>query len=245
MSNRCRVSRASSDRRAAVSRWIGGVLVVLAGCAPKAPAATAPASQPTPPVADVEVERAAVAATALHQPVQLVFDWNMRDRDARFGGRGSARAEPDYKARLDLFGPRGEGYFSAAVVDTTLRVPAAVADRVPVPPPALLWSTLGVFHPPADARLAATRRQGDETRLDYTRGNERWRFTLVGGRLSRAELDRSGGRQTVELEGTAELGLPKRAVYRDYAAFRELTLTLDHANAAQPFPPDTWTPGAR
>jgi hypothetical protein len=245
MTHRHRHSRASSDRRAAVPRWLGSLLLVLAACAPKASPATAQGSQPTPSGADAEVERAAVASTALRQPVQLVFDWNMRDREARFGGRGSARAEPEYKARLDLFGPRGEGYFSAAVVDTTLRVPAAVADRVPIPPPALLWSTLGVFHPPADARLTATRRQGEETRLEYTRGNERWRFTLVGGRLRRAELDRSNGRHTVELEGTADLGLPKRAVYRDYAAFRELTLTLDHANAAQPFPPDTWTPGAR
>ncbi|MBX6365066.1 MAG: hypothetical protein IRZ00_14450 [Gemmatimonadetes bacterium] len=244
MSQRCRTFRVSL-RRAGVARWLGGVLVVVAGCAPRTPATTTPASQPTPPAADAALEREAVAATALRQPVQLVFDWNLRDRDARFGGRGSARVEPEYKARLDLFGPRGEGYFSAAVVDTTLRVPAAVAERVPVPPPALLWSTLGVLHPPADARLTATRREGAATRLEYTRGDERWRFTLEDGRLRRAELDRSGGRQTVELKGTAELGLPKQAVYRDYAAFRELTLTLDHANAAQPFPPDTWTPGAR
>lgn len=244
MPNRPGASGAPSDRALRPARWLGAALLALAACAPKAPPA-APDAGAAPAPASADIAREAIAATALQQPIRLVFDWSMRDRDARFSGRGAARAEPPYHARLDLFGPRGEGYFSAAVVDTTLRVPAAVAGRVPVPPPALLWSTLGVLHPPTDATLTAARRSGDETRLEYARGDERWRFTLEGGRLRSAELDGSGGRQSVELKGTGQLGLPREAVYRDYAAFRELTLTLDQANAAQTFPPDTWTPGAR
>ena len=115
-----------------------------------------------------------------------------------------------------------------------------------IPPPALLWTALGVLNPPPRARLTVARREGDQTQLEYARGAERWRFTLVGGALSRAELDGAGsGRLTVELKGTGPLGLPKQAVYRDYAAFRELTLTLDRADEAEPFPPATWSPGGR
>ncbi len=197
--------------------------------------------------ADAGVARAAIAATAPQRPLKLVFDWSLQDRDARFSGKGAARVEPPYHARLDLFGPRDESYLSAAVVGEELHIPqAAEAQAAVVPPPALLWTALGVLNPPTDARLSGVRRAGDQTELEYTRGPERWRFTLVDERLSRVQFDRSGaGRLTVELKGTGPLGLPKQAIYRDYAAFRTLTLTLDRADEAEPFPPEIWTPGGR
>ncbi len=115
-----------------------------------------------------------------------------------------------------------------------------------MPAPTLLWTALGVLHPPADAQLTAARRSGAETRLEYARGNERWKFTVVGNAVRHAEMQPAGGgRYTVDLKGEGARGLPKQAVYRDYAAFRELTLTLDRADEAQPFPPDTWSPGGR
>ncbi len=210
-----------------------------------APPASAPAAAGDTAAADVA--RAAIAATAPKRPMKLVFAWSLQDRDARFSGKGAARIEPPYRARLDLFGPRDEGYLSAAVVGEDLRIPpAAQAQAAVVPPPALLWTALGVLNPPADARLTTARRDGDQTELDYTRGPERWRFTLLAGRLSRVQFDRSGaGRLTVELKGTGPEGLPKQAVYRDYAAFRTLTLTLDRADEAEPFPPAIWSPGGR
>jgi len=196
---------------------------------------------------DEQLARDAIAATAPRSPRRLVFAWALKDRDARFNGQGVARVEPPYRARLDLFGPRGEGYVSAAAVGAELRIPpAAQSQAAMLPPPALLWTALGVLNPPGDARLTGASRQGDETRLEFARGGERWRFTLVGGRLRRAELDGAGpGRQTVELSGEGALGLPRSAVYRDYAEFRELTLTLDRANEAESFPPETWSPGGR
>ncbi|HEX9106998.1 MAG TPA: hypothetical protein VF832_07215, partial [Longimicrobiales bacterium] len=240
----------------------------LAGCAkPASPAspspqatAAAPASgsgagslaSPDKPAAgglepDTALARAAIAATAPKAPLKLVFGWSLQDRDAHFGGKAAARIEPPYRARLDLFGPRGEGYLSAAVVGEAVRIPPSAQSQAGViPPPALLWTALGVLSPPADARLVATRRDGEQTLLEYARGAERWRFTLVGGALRRAEVDgAAAGRLTVELKGGGALGLPKQAVFRDYAAFRELTLTLDRADEAQSFPPDTWTPGGR
>ena len=68
----------------------------------------------------------------------------------------------------------------------------------------------------------------------------------VGPGVVHAEMQPAGGgRYTVDLKGEGPRGLPRQAVYRDYAAFRELTLTLDRADEAQPFPPDTWSPGGR
>lgn len=189
----------------------------------------------------------AVQATAPRRALRLVFSWSLQERDGRFSGQGVARVDERYRARLDLFGPRGEGYVSAAVVGEELRVPPSFQQQAGVvPAPALLWSALGVLRPPADARLTRIARSGDQATLEYARGDEHWRFTLVGDRVRGAELDRPrGGRQTVELRGEGPLGLPKTAVYRDYAAFRELTLTLDRANEAESFPPDTWSPGGR
>lgn len=223
-------------------RWLPVVALCAAGCASAgAPAARTALPQAAPPSADLA--SAAIASSAPKEPTRIVFDWSLRDRDAHFTGRGAARVEPPYRARLDLFGPRGESYLSAAVVGDSVRLPPNVTAQVPLPPPALLWSALGVLQPPPGARLVSSREQDGELSLEYTRGDEHWSFTLNDGHVRRAELERGTTRQTIETSGKADRGLPKEAVYRDYAAYRELTLTLDQANAAQSFPPETWTPG--
>lgn len=194
--------------------------------------------------ASPEFERDAAATTAPDRPLRILFDWSVRERDARFRGRGAARIQDPYRARLDLFGPRGEGYLSAALVEDELRLPPSTA-ATQVPPPTLLWSVLGVFRPPVGAALIGTQRDGDRTRLEYADGQDRWRFEFVAGAVRRAEWIRSGGaRQTVEIEGTDEHGVPRQAVYRDYAAFTELTLTLDEVEQVDAFSPEVWTPGA-
>lgn len=116
----------------------------------------------------------------------------------------------------------------------------------PVPPPALLWSTLGVLLPPPGAQLAGSRHDGDRVRLEYTGARGRWRFEFERQRLRHAGWERTGGgRHTVELEGVGRFDLPQQAVYRDWAAFRELSLTLDEVKHVEPFPPETWVLGAR
>ncbi|HEX7117646.1 MAG TPA: hypothetical protein VF212_02605 [Longimicrobiales bacterium] len=171
-----------------------------------------------------------------------MFDWTARERDARFTGRGAARVEAPYRARLDLFGPRGEGYLSAAIVEGELRLPPNVDPRA-VPPAPLLWSVLGVVRPPEGAALVGASREGGTARLDYERDGGRWTFLVEGGRLRRAEWNSpDGGRYTVELEGQGAHGLPQRAVYRDWAAFTELTLELDEVERVESFPPEIWTP---
>jgi hypothetical protein len=210
----------------------------LTGCAaappPDVPAGTAPA--------DPAVAQAAVAATALERPLHVVFGWTLQEREARFSGRGVTRYAPPSRARLDLFGPRDETYLSAALVGMDLRLPAA-APAVPLPPPPLLWSVLGIVRPPEDARLVRARRDGNTTELEYERAGEQWTFRLEGDDLRHAEANGPGGRRTVELSGTGAHGLPQRAVYRDWPAFRELRLDLQEANEVDGFPQDIWNVG--
>jgi hypothetical protein len=217
-------------------------LAALALAALAAAGCTARNGFPDAPVS-YEIARAAVAATAPAAPVRAVFDWRLQERDARFSGRGAARIEPPYRGRVDLFGPRGESVLSAAVVEGELRLPPGGTTGA-VPPSPLLWSALGVVRPPDGAELTGTWQDGARTRLEYTRGGERWTFTLHDQRLRSVEWrGEGGGRQTVELRGDAPRGLPGEATFRDWAAFVELVLTLEQVTDADPFPPETWTPG--
>jgi hypothetical protein len=218
------------------------VLLALAGCASAPEQVPGPQTAPEPALA-----AALVDSTALRRPLHLVFSWTFTEENARFSGRGSTRVQPPHFARLDLFGPRGETYLAAAAVGDELRLPPALPDamRSVVPPVALLWSALGVLRAPAGATLDLTRVAGDTTTVGYSRGAERWRFRALRGRLQYVEWNGpDAGRRTVELRGTGAHNLPAVAVYRDWAAFRELTLTLEQVNEAGVFPPETWQPGS-
>jgi hypothetical protein len=215
-------------------------LLMLLGCAPAA-VPTAPQTPPQP-----ELAQQLVDSTALRRPLHLVFSWNYTEENARFSGQGATRVEPPYKARLDLFGPRGETYLAAAAVGDELRLPPNLnpALRNVIPPIALLWSALGVLRVPEGSTLELTQQHGDTTIIGYGRGAERWRFRAVQNRLQYVEWNGpNAGRRTVELRGAASHRLPAVAVYRDWAAFRELTLTLEQANEVASFPADTWSPG--
>ena len=217
------------------------LLFMLSACAP-ATTETPVAQDPPQP----QLARQLVDSTALRRPLHIVFSWTFTEENARFSGKGATRVEPPYRARLDLFGPRGETYLAAAAVGDSLRLPPNLASGVRniIPPVALLWTALGVLRAPEGATLSATTVRGDTMLVGYTRGEERWSFRAVRGRLQYAEWNGpNSGRRTVELRGTGALDLPAVAVYRDWAAFRELTLTLDQANEAASFPADIWFPG--
>lgn len=186
-----------------------------------------------------------VEATAVSEPLHVTFDWSLRDREARFSGSGAARVQPPYRGRLDLFGPRGEVYLVATIERGSIQLPAG-ADREALPPPALLWAALGVLYPPDGAELTGTSTstgtaEEQETQLEYRLGEERWRFRLVGDMLRSAEWQNgSDGRRTVELEGTGGPGLPQRARYRDWIAFRELELNIRTAEPTEAFSDDVF-----
>jgi hypothetical protein len=220
----------------------------LLGCVLSAAACARPVDVPAQTPGAAGLDTAAVRLVSEHNrlsgPVQILFEWSLREREARFSGEGATRVAPPDHARLDLFGPRGEGYLSAAFVRGEVRLPQGVTSS-PLPPPALLWSALGVFQPPAGATLNATRRDGAALELEYAQGEERWRYRFEQNRLRRVEWTAPrGGRRTVELDGAGAEGLPARAVYRDWPQFVELQLNLNEAIRVDGFPQDIWTIGS-
>jgi hypothetical protein len=158
----------------------------------------------------------------------------------RFNGRGALRVEPPYRGRTDLFGPRGETLLRSVVIGDEVQLPAGVPEGL-IPPVALGWAQMGVVRAPAGAQLELTRMSGDTLTIGYVLDKEHWRFRLVGGQLRYAEWEGPGaGRKSVELRGQSSHGLPKESVYKDWAAFRELTTTVEEINESASFPPDTW-----
>jgi hypothetical protein len=207
------------------------VLVALAGCAAHAP----------PTTVDPATAADAVAATQPDRPLRVVFEWRALEGEARFNGRGVARIEPPYRARLDLFGPRGDTYLSAALVDDQIRLPPGV-QAVQIPPPALMWAVLGVVLPPAEAVLVGTRQDPERAELHYELEGGTLRYVLEGGLLRSVRWDGAGRRMTVELRGQAGYGLPTQAVFRDQAAVTELMLNLESVDEVDAHSPDIWWP---
>jgi len=207
---------------------------VVAACASGGPPPPARSADPT-------VAELAIARTTIERPVEIEFSWILQEREARFTGDGLGRIAPPHHARIDLFGPRGETYIAAALVDLDLRLPDGIAD-VPLPPPALFWTVLGVLKPPPDARLVASSDQGEGPELEYARAGEVWRFRFREGRLRSAEwTGQADGRRTVEIQGDATHGLPTQATYRDWPAFRELRLTVKRVLEVDAFPVGIWS----
>jgi hypothetical protein len=179
----------------------------------------------------------------LRSALQITFDFELQERDGRFSGNGVTRAEPPDRARLDLFGPRGEEYLKAALIGLQLKLPEK-ARQVPLPPPALLWSVLGVFTPPGGTTLHATTQTGETLWLDYAGNNELWRFRFENGKLREAVwTGESSGRRTVVLNGSGQQGPPTEAVYRDVREFVELRVKVQQIQTVNGFPPEIWSVG--
>lgn len=204
-------------------------------------AVSACASRGLPETLEPHVAAAAIERTAPDRPLQAVFDWVMLDGGARFTGSGAARMEPPYRVRLDLFGPRGDGYLSAAAVGMDVRLPPGTPS-VPLPPPSMLWAAFGVVAPPDEARLVGTTVAEDRTELYYDVGGSRLRYTLVEGRLRSATWRGEGRQMALELSDAVEHDLPVSALYRDAGGGTELKLSLERVDDAEPFPPGTWVP---
>lgn len=188
---------------------------------------------------DPDAEARAVSATAPTQRLHVIFSWEVRDREARFNGQGVLRLDSGYRARVDLFGPRGETYAAAIVENETMRVVPAGADAM-LPPPALLWSALGVFRPPVDAPLTGTAHTDDGVRLTYQRDGVTWLFGFTDEALRSTEWTARDGRRTVQLSGDAGHGLPGQAAFRDWTEFRELTLRVTDVEERPSFDADVW-----
>jgi len=220
---------------------LGGlILVLLFGC-------QAGGGSPGPLTLDAGVQavaEGALQATMPETPVQITFDFRLKEADLRFSGRGVARVQPPYRLRIDLFSNRGESLFRAALVGSELRVPPGIPLDL-APPPALLWAALGVFRPDAEQRLLGGRGSGDGGLTLHYRGTstEELRFRLVDGGLSRAEILEEGHLiEEVDLELDDSGSRVEETVYRNRALFVELTFTLLSTENVDAFPDEIWDP---
>lgn len=217
--------------------WAPIFVVLALGCVGSAPRSPAPA---------IEHEQVALEAerrSRLQAPTRTIFSWEMNEAGSRLSGRGVARMEPPYRVRLDLFLDNGETAARAALVDDELRLPREV-DRRLIPPPPLLWASLGVFQPGPDARLLDGRAREGGTLLRYElAGGGELRYSLRDRILETAELVRDGHVvERVELRRSEETTLPAGARYRDLSAFRELSVSIESRERVESHPPEIWNP---
>ena len=216
------------------------VLVALGtgACTPPQVIYVAPAPDPE------QVALALEDRTALTEPVRIIFEWQLNEAGVRVRGRGVARIEPPYKARLDLFLGNGETVVRAALVDGDLRLPPGAPEGI-LPPADLMWGVLGIFRPLRGLELLGVERQGaDVLRLRYRYADTReLHFHVAGGRVRSIEL-LQGGRVVERVEVELEEGsrYPAEASYRNLAAFRELKLTRSTVERVESYPPDIWDP---
>lgn len=223
-----------------VCRVLGALVLVVAtqGCA----ARSAPA-----PLPEGDAERVAdrlERSARIPAPTRAVFEWELNDAGSRVSGRGVARIEPPYHARLDLFLDNGETAARAALVEDELRLPREV-DRRLVPPAPLLWASLGVFRPGDGARLEGGRGgDGGEIRLRYAlpdgRGLE---YRIRESEIVGAALLRDGDAvERVEVLEAGDGAIPRRTRYRDLSAFRELSVSIEATERVEAYPPEIWDP---
>lgn len=214
-------------------------LVATGGCARRRTVVVRPAVDPE------QLALALEDRTSLSEPIRVVFSWELNEAGVHVKGRGVARIEPPYKARLDLFLGNGETVIRAALVDGDLRVPPGAPTNI-LPPPDLMWGVLGVFRPDRNTDLLGADRLADggvRLRYRYDDGKE-LDFHVVNGEVDAMELLDAGGHvaQRVELNlGTADR-YPLEATYRNLSDFRELKLTRASVERVEPYPPDIWNP---
>jgi hypothetical protein len=210
---------------------------MLSACGPHRLGVIAPMGDPATAATDVERQ------TGLDEPIQITFEWSLNEARQRHRGRGVARVEPPYRARLDLFTTDLELVLSAALVDGELRLPPGSRDDI-LPPTDLMWGALGVMRPHEARLIGGDELEGNAMRLRYTYddGTE-LHYEVVGGLLSSLEL-LDGGHviQSVALSNDAVSRYPVEAKYRNLTAFRELTIVRESLERVDAFDAAIWDP---
>lgn len=166
---------------------------------------------------------------------RMVFRWELEEPDLSARGEGAARlASPD-SARMDFFIAGGLGSGAAVLIGGELRLPPRGDDiaRRLVPPPPLLWTSLGRLALPA-LKDTVVRVDGDTLRADI--GNPvAWRVTFARDTLRRAE--RVEGGRVVEWVTRSADG---HVQYRHEASRRRLDLYITRSDNVGAFDPFIW-----
>lgn len=212
-------------------------LILLCGCMGGQLAVIGPVTDAQGAARDLERD------TRLEEPLQITFSWRLNEARQRHQGRGVARIEPPYRARLDLFTHDLETVVSAVLLDGELSLPPGSRDDI-LPPTDLMWGTLGIVRPHDVRLLGGDRLEGDAMRLRYAyEDGTELHYQMVAGLLSSMQLLEGGHVvQRVELEGEPGSRYPVEATYRNLTAFRELTIVRESLEQVEPFSADTWEP---
>lgn len=181
------------------------------------------------------------ARTAMHRPTVVIFEWRLVEEGLRLGGQGVARIEPPARARLDLFLSNGEAVGQAVLVEDSLWLPSPLPGGL-LPPPELLWATLGIYRgwPGSSPVSGGTLAGGHEQLRVQASSGDQVVYRIADERMTRAAVVRGGGAVKEVLLEHDRGELPSRAVYRDLAAYRELTLTRERVEHVESFPEDIW-----
>jgi hypothetical protein len=166
---------------------------------------------------------------------QIVFTWELEDRDMTGRGDGAARiASPD-SARMDFFLAGGFGQGAVVLIGDSLRTPPGVGDlsKRLVPPPTLLWAVLGRVALP-NLPDTVIRVDGTTLRADIGRPVA-WRLTFHGDTLTRAERV-EGGR----VQEWVDRSNPAHINYRNESSRRSLQLTITKTNEVPEFDASIW-----
>ncbi|HEY6218831.1 MAG TPA: hypothetical protein VIV65_02165, partial [Gemmatimonadaceae bacterium] len=108
------------------------LMVVLTGCAPRLRPLEGRVTPATIPATNL--------APGHHQ---LSFEWEYADPDMNGRGDGAVRVAAPDSARLDFFLAGGLASGAAVLIADSLQIPGGDFVRRLIPPPTLLWATLG------------------------------------------------------------------------------------------------------
>lgn len=205
---------------------LSAIATLLAiGCAPR-----------LTPLPGTSVPAVALPRTELAPGSQrIVFRWELEDPDMVARGDGAARVTAPDSARLDFFLAGGFAGGAAVLIGQDLRVPstAAAISRRLVPPPPMLWATLGRLALPV-MRDTVVRVDGDTLRADIG-APIAWRVTFVRDTLRR--IERVDGARVVEWVQRLPDG---RLRYRHEVNRRQLDLTITRTDRISGFDSAIW-----
>lgn len=163
----------------------------------------------------------------------IVFKWELDDQEMTARGDGAARVAAPDSARLDFFLAGGMGHGAAVLIGDSLQTPGPDMIRDLVPPPPMLWASLGRMAVPA-LPDTVVRVDGAVLRADIGKPVA-WRLTFRGDTLTR--LDHISNGHIVEwVERTPDGDVR----YRREGTRRSLRLSVTRVEQASPFDASIW-----
>jgi len=198
----------------------GGMLLAISACAPRVAPLTGAAVGEALPSLELEGSR------------RLVFRWRFADASIILQGEGVARVTAPDSARLDFFVDGGLGGGVAFLLGDSLVVEDAGSVRRLLPPPPLLWATLGRLAVPEGTDTLVTR-DGDTLHAEIESGST-WRMTISDDGLTR--LARLRGNRLQEYVNRS----PEEVLYEHAADRRTLRIQIQRDERVQGFTDDIW-----